>query len=142
MFGSKKQSASTGGNTANIDTLLGSSCTINGDIITKTSLKIDGSVNGNVTADGVVVVAERGNIKGDVKCKELVVFGAIEGTISTEDLHLQPSAKINGEINTQSLQVEAGAVYQGAVNMQNKAATQNPKLNTVVGSKDAEKIKL
>lgn len=142
MFGSKKQATATSGDTAKIDTLLGSSCTVNGDIITKTSLKIDGSVNGNVSADGVVVVAERGNIKGDVKCKELVVFGAIEGMINTENLHLQPSAKINGEINTQSLQVEAGAVYQGAVNMQSKAAAQNPKLNTVVGSKDAEKIKL
>lgn len=112
MFG-KKGSADI----EKTDTLLGDTCTITGDIVTKNSIRIDGNIIGNIQADGKVVIAEKGSIKGDVNCKEFIVYGAVEGVITTQRLHLQPSAKINGEINTKTLQVEEGAVYQGAVHM-------------------------
>lgn len=125
MFG-KKEDAKTTGSLDKLDTIFGNSCSVNGDIISKGAIKIDGKVNGNVTSEAIVIIATNGSITGDVKCKELVVFGMVEGTITTDNLQLKNSSRINGEINTKSLQVEPGAVYQGAVNMQKAAVPATP----------------
>lgn len=117
MFGSKSSKPVVNSSNGNIDTLLGSSCEISGDVHSKSSIKIDGHVYGNIQAQGAVILAEKGIIKGDVHAHEVIVYGQVDGNIFTESLHLQSSARIQGEISAKSLQIESGALYQGVVHM-------------------------
>ena len=123
MFNSKK-SSSGNGSSMNIDTLIGEHCTLQGNISSHNSVKIDGGIVGHVASEGMVIVGDKGWIKGNIQAKELLVFGRIEGDITAQNLDLKASAHINGNIDTHSLQIEPGAVYQGSVVMhsQNTAA--------------------
>lgn len=129
MFGSKNDNASK--ESGNIDTLIGHACRITGDISSKSSIRIEGHLEGNVTSEGLVTVAEKGSINGDIKSKDLVVYGTITGSITTQSLHVKPTSKIQGDVDTQNLNIESGAKYDGVVSMKQaaslKADTNEPK---------------
>lgn len=118
MFGSKKQKQpSMSVSNQPVDTLISPQCTIEGDVHTKNSIKIDGQVQGNVQASGQVVVGDAGVIKGDVRCNDLLAYGTLEGNVYVKRIQLKPSAVILGNIETEVLEVESGARYQGNVVM-------------------------
>lgn len=122
MFGSKKnKQPSMSASNQPVDTLISPNCTIDGDVKTQNSIKIDGQVNGNVEATGQVVVGEKGVVKGDVRCADLLVYGRLEGNVYVDRVQLKPSAVILGNIETETLEVDSGARYQGNVVMKENA---------------------
>ncbi len=102
---------------AAVDTIIGEQCTIRGDLSSPQSVKIDGNIEGNITAKGCVIIGEKAVIKGDVDCSEVVLYGHLEGNITAKTTQLKNTSKIHGNISTGSLQVEPGAVYQGSIEM-------------------------
>ena len=86
MFNSKK--SSNNGSSMNIDTLIGEQCTLQGNISSHNSVKIDGGIVGHVASEGMVIVGDKGWIKGNIQAKELLVFGRIEGDITAQNLDL------------------------------------------------------
>lgn len=113
MFAKKNAVAST----AKIDTLIGEECSLQGDLSSQNSTKIDGAVAGNVYSESLVIVGEKGRIRGNVRARQLLVYGRIEGDVNVEVLELKNNSILNGKIETHTLQVEPGAVYQGSVVM-------------------------
>lgn len=116
MFNNKKTADFSISN-ANITTLIGEGCRIQGDIHAKDSLKIDGQVQGNLKIEGSVIIGEKSHVQGDIQCADLVVFGRLDGNVTVRQLQLKQTAQIYGNIEAQILQVEPGAVYQGSVSM-------------------------
>ena len=127
MFNKKSSDTTASINASNITTLIGEGCLINGDVVAKSSIKIEGNIQGNVNAEGSVIVGEKGSIQGDVRCADLVIFGRLDGNINARQLQLKQTAHILGNIETQTLQVEPGAIYQGGVTM--KSSTPAPATN-------------
>lgn len=123
MFKNKKSGTTQN---MNIDTLIGEHCALQGNISSQNSIRIDGGIVGNVASEGMIVIGEKGWIKGNAQTKELVVYGRIEGDVMAQNLDLKASAHISGCIDTHSLQVEPGAVYQGKVTMHSKNITALP----------------
>ena len=112
MWGRKK--AATGP----IETLIGASAVVEGDVRFKGGLRIDGEVRGSVIADegapSLLVLSERAKVVGAVRTGSLVVNGTIEGPVLAEDtLELQPKARIRGEISYRALEIHQGAVVDG-----------------------------
>ena len=62
MFNNKK-TADLSISNANISTLIGEGCLIQGNITAKNSIKIDGSIQGNLTIEGSVVMGEKAMCK-------------------------------------------------------------------------------
>lgn len=118
MFSQKKSAAQH----MNIDTLIGEHCTLQGNIGSQNSIKIDGGIIGHVASEGMVIIGESGWVKGNLRAKELLVFGRVEGDIETHNLDLKASAHIHGNIDTHTLQVDPGAIYQGSVTMHSQSA--------------------
>ncbi|MBS1186932.1 MAG: polymer-forming cytoskeletal family protein [Burkholderiaceae bacterium] len=101
-----------------IDTLIGATTRINGDVFFTGGMRIDGEVKGNVIADegqcSLLVISEKAKIDGEVKVAHLVTNGEINGTVySTELLEMQPKARINGDVNYKQLEMHAGALISG-----------------------------
>ncbi|MBC7398699.1 MAG: polymer-forming cytoskeletal protein [Mucilaginibacter sp.] len=56
--------------------------------------------------------------RGQVTTKEMVVYGTVNGNITTQSLEIKGTGKITGDIETGTLLVEAGGVYNGHLAMQ------------------------
>ena len=101
-----------------IDTLIGSTTRITGDIRFAGGMRIDGHVKGNVSAEpgkpSLLVISEQAKIEGEVKVSHLVTNGEIIGPVFSSDmLELQPKARITGDVNYKKLEMHAGALVAG-----------------------------
>jgi cytoskeletal protein CcmA (bactofilin family) len=112
-----------------IDSLIGISARIEGDLVFSGGLRIDGEVHGNViagdaAADSVLIVSEHARIEGAVRCANLVVNGYIAGTVhSTELLELQPKGRIHGDVHYRLLEMHGGALVTGKLTHEAAAPT-------------------
>jgi cytoskeletal protein CcmA (bactofilin family) len=110
MFGHKAKSS--------MDSLIGPATWIDGDLLFRGGLRIDGRVRGNVVAeneqDSYLVVSEHATIEGAVRCAHLIVNGTIQGDVHVSELlEIQPKARILGDISYKVLEIHAGAQVQG-----------------------------
>ena len=102
--------------------LIGAGTSISGEInSTNGDIRIDGTLNGNITTNGKLVIGPTGTIVGDIRCKNADVFGKIEGKVAVgELLSLKASSKVNGDIITNKLSIEPGSIFTGTCNMGGK----------------------
>lgn len=110
MFGHKTKST--------IDSLIGVSTRIEGNVYFKGGLRIDGQVKGNVIAEtgetSMLVISEQAKVEGEVRAAHLVVNGEIIGPVySSELLELQPKARITGDVHYKALEMHGGALVAG-----------------------------
>ncbi|MFZ6718791.1 bactofilin family protein [Undibacterium sp. Ji49W] len=101
-----------------IDSLIGATTVIEGDLMFKGGLRIDGHIRGNVVADlessSMLVISEQATIDGEVRAAHIVVNGVINGPVySSELLELQPKAQISGDVHYKTLEMLSGAVVSG-----------------------------
>lgn len=101
-----------------IDSLIGISTSVEGNVRFKGGLRIDGNVRGNVVADpdepSMLVISEHARIEGEVRVAHLVVNGEILGPVfSSEFLELQPRARITGDVFYKALEMHGGALVSG-----------------------------
>jgi|SRR6185437_4625721 len=101
-----------------IDSLIGQSTSIEGDLHFKGGLRIDGKVKGNVIAEegqqSLLVISENARVEGEVRVSHLIVNGEIVGPVfSAELLELQPKARITGDVNYKALEMHGGALVSG-----------------------------
>jgi len=104
--------------TKSIDTLIGASTRIQGDVRFSGGMRIDGHVKGNVIAEpgqtSLLVISEQARIDGEVRVAHLVINGEINGSVySSELLEMQPKARITGDVNYKKLEMHAGALVSG-----------------------------
>ena len=78
------------------------------------SMRIDGTVVGNVDIDGVLNLSDSGRIDGDILCGSTRIAGRVVGNIHCRNtLHLAATADVNGDILTTNLIVDDGAIFLG-----------------------------
>ena len=114
MFGRKKQHVPQ----KQIDSLIGASTTIEGDIDFVGGLRVDGRVKGHIhsssTGPSTLVVSEKATVDGEIRVSHVVVDGTVNGPIyATEYLELLPNARITGDVSYRTLEMQVGAVVDG-----------------------------
>jgi cytoskeletal protein CcmA (bactofilin family) len=99
--------------------LLDSQLTVDGDIDTQGSLRIDGRLNGSIRRADTVVLGAGASMNGDVYAREVIVGGTLTGNVyATERVELQVTAIVTGDITAQVVVVQEGGVVNGRVEMQ------------------------
>ncbi len=85
--------------------------TFTGDVTSDGDFRIDGTMNGNITTTGRIVVGSGAEVYGDVKCLAAEIEGVVEGKLDVEDvLSVKSTGVIRGELATSHIAVELGAV--------------------------------
>ena len=98
--------------------LISNGTDITGDIKSNGDIRIDGTLKGNLSTKGKLVIGPTGKINGEIICKNSEVSGVIEGKITVSQLlNLKASSKIFGDIVTSKLAIEPGARFTGNCNM-------------------------
>src|ERR1700730_3072326 len=94
--------------------VLSSDVEIKGSIKFQKELLIDGRVEGEINADGVLTIVENADIRGEVKTKSITVFGKVQGNITvTERCELKSKCTLQGDLKAARLVIEEGATFIG-----------------------------
>lgn len=94
--------------------IVASGTVIEGKFSSTENVRVDGLIKGEVKCSQRLVMGESGRIEGNVRTKDAVIMGTIEGEIYAEGtLHLKGAALIRGIIQAKYMTVEEGARYIG-----------------------------
>jgi cytoskeletal protein CcmA (bactofilin family) len=100
---------------------------IKGEIISKADFRLDGTLIGNFTSNGKLVIGPAGNVQGEINCQNADIEGRFEGKINVDDtLNIKATAIIIGDVTVGKLSVEPGAIFNATCIMKPNA-TQGPK---------------
>jgi cytoskeletal protein CcmA (bactofilin family) len=101
-----------------INTIIGPNTSVSGDIETGGFTRIDGSIRGNVTARGRVVIGEKARMKSNVSGTAVTVGGVVYGNVvASEQLIILSTALILGDIITRRIQADEGCLIHGRVSV-------------------------
>lgn len=92
--------------------IIASDVQIDGNVITKGEIQLDGTVNGDLSC-GSVVMGETGSVKGVIEADSVTVRGHVKGEIRARTVRLEQSAVIEGDVYQENLSVESGAQITG-----------------------------
>lgn len=97
---------------------VGSNTTIKGNFECKEDFLVEGTVEGNLRSEGLIVLGKDAVVKGEVSAKEVAISGIIVGTVRClERLEIFESAKIMGTIQAPVLQMASGAQINARIIM-------------------------
>ena len=97
---------------SNASSVIGPDLTIEGTVVSKGELQIDGEIQGDVRCVSLVL-GEKAVITGGVVAEDIVVKGRVDGSISGQTITLQASSHVEGDIHHQFLTIEQGAYFEG-----------------------------
>lgn len=93
------------------DSLVGT-LTVDGDV------RIEGTLDGEVSATGEVNVHSTGTARAQISARDIVVSGTVEGNIvALELVTLDETASFAGEVRAARLRVDDGATLNGIITM-------------------------
>ena len=101
-----------------LEVVIGSESVFRGELTSKGTIRIDGTFEGNISAD-CVVLGESGNITGDLQVNVLIAGGKLRGNVRAADhVEIQAKGEVYGDIYTVRFSVAEGAVFEGRSSMQ------------------------
>ncbi len=105
-------------------TIIGAGVILEGKLSSNGNIRIDGSINGDINANGNVTIGETGEISGEIRAEVISIGGRVIGSINArEKAVLESKAVLKGDIVTKILVVEAGAIFDGNTKMSEKGST-------------------
>lgn len=113
MWGNSKKIRSS-----KIETLIGQSIEITGDVLFNGGLHLDGKIIGNVTSEegdnSVLIISDTGRVEGDVSVSYAVINGEVIGNVyASEKLELSARARIRGDVHYNLLEMASGSEVNG-----------------------------
>lgn len=99
-------------------TIISSGVVIEGKVSSKSNVRVDGTIKGDIIAQGNLTVGEHGSIQGQLTGDIISIGGKVEGTVNAkEKLVLESKSTLKGDLVTKILVVEAGAIFEGKSTM-------------------------
>ena len=99
-----------------IETVIGPKTKFKGSVTTDKPIKIQGSYEGDINSEGLVVIDETGYFDGTLKCKELDLIGEAHGKVEcTEVFKFALSGKFKGDAVTANLDIRPGSDFDGTL---------------------------
>jgi len=104
-------------NTEKLESFIGANTSVKGDFTTKGTLRVDGTLNGNINADWVIL-GEKSSVYGDITARGVIVGGKIEGhVVAKEIVEIKSKGQVFGDIATSKLTVLEGGIFDGKSSM-------------------------
>lgn len=114
-----------------ISSIVDQNMTINGELIFKGKTRIDGTVNGNITGEHLIL-SQSGRVNGDIEVATFVCHGTLEGNVSADMVTSRKGSSIHGNVATANLVVEPGAALDGEVKTVSKSGSGGKKAATTI----------
>jgi cytoskeletal protein CcmA (bactofilin family) len=109
---------SKSGGPEDINAFVGTGVEFKGTISYSGTVRIDGSLEGEIRTDGTLLIGEEAVIQAKISAGKIVCKGKITGdVVAAEGVKLHVPAVITGSIKTPELSMEAGVVFNGGLEM-------------------------
>lgn len=116
MFEKKEDFPST--DNKSIETIVGESVKLKGNLKSDGDIIINGSIAGDVKTKASVQVGASANVVAGIKASNVQVSGVVQGNIEArETLQISETGKVYGDINAGVLVVSPGALFSGKCTM-------------------------
>lgn len=98
-----------------VDTLIGRTAKVRGDLEFTGGLHLEGRVDGNLSAvDGSLSVSEHGIVAGSVQVPQVLLDGAVTGDIRAGGrVVLGPKSQVEGDVYYGAIEMAPGARIKG-----------------------------
>lgn len=111
-----------------IDTLIARGCRIDGHLVFRGGLRVDGQVSGDVSSEtddgGYMLITRSGQIRGEIRAGHVVIDGQVVGNLLVAGrVELLARARIIGDIHYVSLGMKPGATVIGQLYPEYEAPT-------------------
>ncbi len=103
--------------------VLSSDITITGNIKSSGDIQIEGTIEGDVRSQ-VVIVGESATVRGEVVAEEVIVHGRVVGRLRGIKIRLSATARVEGDIVHKTIAIENGAHFEGSVQRQDDPIAQ------------------
>jgi len=105
------------------DSTIGEHTTFDGTYKSDNSMRIRGTVQGEVECQKAIFVEENAKVSAKLTAASITVAGDVNGElICTGRVELRPTGRVTGTVNAGTLVVQEGAFIDGTVTMQKSGA--------------------
>lgn len=108
-----------------IDTVIGFDIVFKGDIKGENIIRVDGTIEGNLSLAKGIVIGEKAKVTGNLKSDRIIIYGNIFGDIECKELNIKSSGVVNGNIQADNVEIEMGGKYNGNLTMK-QAISKSP----------------
>jgi cytoskeletal protein CcmA (bactofilin family) len=99
-----------------VNTIIGPNSSVSGDVESGGFTRVDGSLRGNLSAKGRVIVGEKARMKSNVSGTSVTIGGVILGNVlASEQVIILSTALIVGDIITRRIRADDGCLIHGQV---------------------------
>lgn len=107
-----------------VDTVLAEDIDFSGTMKFKNSLMIKGKFDGEIDAEGHLILGPNAVIRAKIKAGVVTNYGKIIGNVEAiKKLELLKGAELNGDIKTPDLIIESGCIFNGNCVMSSQGYT-------------------
>ena len=85
-------------------TVVGAGCFIKGNIETDHTVQIHGTVNGNITAE-TIIIGRGGSVIGDITARALFLHGSLKGDANVKTANVFSNATMSGTLSYKTLNI-------------------------------------
>jgi cytoskeletal protein CcmA (bactofilin family) len=105
-----------------INTLLGRGSEFEGKLTFEGTVRIDGTLRGEVFSDDVLIVGEGARVEAEVDVGEIIIQGTVHGNIRAKrSIEILTPGRVKGDLTTPSLQIDKGVIFEGRCFMEGVA---------------------
>lgn len=104
-----------------VTSVLGPGINWTGNLGGKGGIRIEGTFEGEIAIQGLVVIGETGRLTcKNLRANSVIVAGAVKGAITAEKLEIRSTGRVWGDVVVLAFSTEEGAFLRGQVRMEDK----------------------
>jgi cytoskeletal protein CcmA (bactofilin family) len=101
-----------------VQSVIGPQTSFSGTLNSETSVRILGSVDGEIISSQAVMIEEQARVKAKVSAEAITVAGEVTGELHCAGrVEILPTGRVHGEIQAGTLVMQEGAFFEGNLKM-------------------------
>lgn len=104
-----------------VTSVLGDGISLKGTITGTGGVRIEGSFEGEINLEGMIVVDKKGRVTSDtIRADTVIVAGAVHSNITARKVEIRSTGRVWGDVTTEAFSTEEGAFLRGKIQMEEK----------------------
>ncbi len=125
-----------------VSTIVGPGTVITGEIVSKGTVHVEGTVQGRIECEDTIVIQQSGQVQADLVAGQIIISGSVEGNIfAHERLEITNQGKVVGNITAPRISIADGVIFEGQCTMKPVGQAQLPQGESKLEQKGPQPLK-